>query len=80
MGQSDFKDYMNASKLLQFSLIPYTKVYQLKFTNDDLHCVQNKLSHGNDSCEAVFVAEEGRLHDKRISNRVRCQLNQCNGA
>ena len=30
MGQSDFKDYMNASKLLQFSLIPYTKVYQWK--------------------------------------------------
>ena len=51
MGQSDFKDYINASKLLQFSVIPYTKVYQVKFTNDDQHCVQYKLSHGNDLFE-----------------------------
>ena len=53
LGQSNFKNYMNASKLLQFSLIPYTKVYQHKLTNDDLHCVQYKLSHGNDSFEEV---------------------------
>ena len=66
MGQSDFKDYMNASKLLQFSLIPYTKVYQLKFTNGDLHCVRYKLSHGNDSFEAVYVGRRAITRQKNI--------------
>ena len=37
MANEDFKDYMNASKLLQFNLIPFMKVLQLKFSNDDLH-------------------------------------------
>ena len=45
MSKSDFKDYMNASNLLQFNLIPYFKVFQLNFTNDDLHRVDYKLSH-----------------------------------
>ena len=55
LGKPDFKDYMNASKLLSFNLIPYTKVYQLKFTNDDLYCIQYKTCHDDSPFQSINV-------------------------
>ena len=67
MGQSDFKDYTNASKLLQFSLIPYTKVYQLhKFTNTT--CIVSNITFRMETTRLKFeenMLEERQLHDKR---------------
>ena len=57
MAKEDFKDYMNASKLLQFNLIPFMKVLQLKFSNDDLHRLDYKLSHG-DQFSSVYIGRK----------------------
>ena len=46
MVENNFKDYMNSSKLLQFNLVPYQKVFQLTFSQN-LHRVEFKLSHGD---------------------------------
>ena len=43
MVENNFKDYMNSSKLLQFNLVPYQKVFQLTFSQN-LHCVEFKFS------------------------------------
>ena len=45
MKSEDFKHFQNSSKMLQFSNLPYTKVFQLEFCKDDLHTVEYKLSH-----------------------------------
>jgi len=31
--------------MLQFTNVPYTKVFQLRFTKNDLHTIEYKLSH-----------------------------------
>ena len=40
MKSENFKDFQNSSKMLQFSNVPYAKVFQLKFRKDDLHTVE----------------------------------------
>ena len=43
MKSEGFKDFQNSSNMLQFSHVPYTKVFPLKFCKDDPHFVEYKL-------------------------------------
>ncbi len=36
LKNEDFKDFQNSSNMLQFSNVPFTKVFQLQFRKDDL--------------------------------------------
>ena len=54
MVENNFKDYMNSSKLLQFNLVPYQKVFQLTFSQN-LHRVEFKLSHGDKEFLSVNI-------------------------
>ena len=40
MKSEDFKDFQTSSKMLQFSNVQFTKVFQLKFCKDDLHTIK----------------------------------------
>ena len=65
LAKEDFKDYMNASKLLSFNLVPYTKVYQLKFSGTDLHQLQYKTEHGQSSFVKVNVGRKNATRLKK---------------
>ena len=43
MKREGFKDFQDSSNMLQFSHVPYTKVFPLKFCKDDPHFVEYKL-------------------------------------
>ena len=60
MKSEDFKDFQNSLKMLQFSNVPYTKVFQLKFCKDDLHTVGYRLSHSNTDFHQVSIGEKSR--------------------
>ena len=45
MKSEDFKVFQNSLTMLQFSNIPYTKVFQLKLCKDDLHTLSNINYH-----------------------------------
>ena len=47
MKSEDFKGFQNSLKMLQFSNVPHTKLFQLKFYKDDIHTFEYKLSHSN---------------------------------
>jgi len=47
--------------MLQFTKIPYTKVFQLRFTKNDLHTVEHKLSHGDTEFCQAFIGKKKRL-------------------
>ena len=64
MGNNDFRDFMNSSKMLHFSRIPYSKVNQLKFGTSNLHHSGYKLSHNHDS----FVIENVEIVTPRRKN------------
>ena len=66
MDKSDFRDYMNASRLLAFNLVQYTKVYQLRFTNADLHRMEYKLSHDELEFAQVNI---GRRNQTRLTGK-----------
>ena len=55
MKSEGFKDFLNSSKMLQFSNVPDTKVFQLKFCKDDLYTVEYKLSHSNTDFHQVSI-------------------------
>ena len=47
MSKDDFKDYQNSSKMLKFCNVPYTQVFQLRFSKSELYTIEYKLSHGD---------------------------------
>ena len=47
MNKNDFKDFHSSSKMLQFCKVPYTKVSQIRFCEEDLHAIEYKLSHSD---------------------------------
>ena len=69
MKNEDFKDFQNSQKMLQFSNVPYTKVFQLKFRKDDLHTVGYKLSHSNTDFHQVSIGKKSR-QSHRSSNNI----------
>ena len=60
MRKEDFKDYHNSSKMLQFAKVPYTKVFQLRFSKKDLHFVRYKLSHSDQDFQKVSIRKRQR--------------------
>ena len=66
MDKSDFRDYMNASRHLAFNLVPYAKVYQLRFINADLHRIEYKLSHDELEFAQVNI---GRRNQTRLTGK-----------
>ena len=68
MKSEGFKDFLNSSKMLQFSNVPDTKVFQLKFCKDDLYTVEYKLSHSNTNFHQVSIATKYRQSDRSSNN------------
>lgn len=64
MREEDFKDFQSSSKMLKFSEVPYTKVFQLKFTSDNLHQIQFKLSHSSTDFSIACIGKKGRQSRK----------------
>ena len=58
MKSEDFKDFQNSSKMLQFSNVPYTKVFQFKFRKDSLHTIKHELSHSNTNFYQVPIEKK----------------------
>ena len=69
MKNEDFKDFQNSSKMLQFSNVPFTKVFQLQFRKDDLHTVGYKLSHSNTNFNHVSIGKKAR-QSRRSSDNI----------
>ena len=69
MKSENFKDFQNSSKMLQFSNVPYNKVFQLKCCKDDLHTVEYKLSHSNTDFHQVSIRKKSR-QSCRSSNNI----------
>ena len=57
MRKEDFMDYLNSAKMLQFSLIPYSKVAQLRFAKANLQQVGFKLSHSDKEFKFVNIGK-----------------------
>ena len=68
MRSEEFKDFQNSSKMLQFSNVPYAKLFQLKFCMDDLHTVEYKLSHSNTNFHQVSIGNKSRQSRYSSSN------------
>ena len=68
MKSEDFNDFQNSSKMLQFSNVPYTKVFQLKFRKDGLHTVEYKLSHSNTDFRLVSIGKKSRESSSSSNN------------
>lgn len=60
MKSDDFKDFQNSSKMLKFSEVPYTKVFQLRFTKDSLYKIGYKLSHSDTNFQTASIGKKGR--------------------
>ncbi len=70
MKNEDFKDFQNSSKMLQFSNVPFTKVFQLQFRKDDLHTVGYKLSHSNTDFNHVSIGKKARQSHRSSDNII----------
>ena len=68
MKSENFKDFQNSSKMLQFSNVPYNKVFQLKCCKDDLHTVEYKLSHSNTDFHQVSIGKKSRQSCRSSKN------------
>ena len=60
MKKNDFKDYNSSSRMLQFSNVPYSKVFQLRFTKHNLHRVEYKISHGQAGFQQACIRKKVR--------------------
>ena len=58
MQPHHFKDYASCAKMLKYSNIPYTKVSQLRFNQNDKFTLQYKLSHKELTFISSFVGTE----------------------
>lgn len=72
MPKKDFMDFMNASKLLKYNMVPYSKVFQLSFTKADLHCISYKLSHGEQAFQAANISN---TNTRKIRKKKQRQSN-----
>ena len=68
MKSEDFMGFQNSSKMLQFSNVPYTKVFQLTFHEYDLHAVKYKLSHSNTNFHLVSFGKKSRQSHHSSNN------------
>ena len=58
MQKNYFKDFNSSSKMLHFSEVPYTKVFQLKFSKVDLHKIEYKTSHAQADYLSAFIGKK----------------------
>ena len=66
MKNDNFKDFQNSSKMLKFSEVPYTKVFQLRFSKDDLHKIGYKSSHSDTDFKIACIGKKGRQSRKSV--------------
>ena len=57
MRKADFMDYLNSAKMLQFNLIPYSKVAQVRSARANLYLVGFKLSHSDKEFKFVNIGK-----------------------
>ena len=55
MKEHNFKDFMISSKLLHYNLVPYQKLLQLKFEQQNLHELKFKFSHGDTEFQTINI-------------------------
>ena len=57
MSKDDFKDYQNSSKMLKFCNVPYTQVFQLRFSKSESYTIDYKLSHGDAEFQRTSIGK-----------------------
>lgn len=75
MKPSDFFDFQSASKSLNYSIIPYTKIKEITVTNTELFDVTYKTSFLNEELVKCNIAKDGLRGRDNISKSPR-QLNK----
>ena len=65
MNENHFKDYANSAKVLRYSLVPFSKIVQLRIRRDDPYTVDFKLSHDDRVFTSVHVGTG--THTRRSS-------------
>ena len=66
MKKNDFKDYNSSSRMLPFFKVPYTKIFQLRFTKHNLHIAEYKIYHGQADLQQAFIGK--KLCNRRSIN------------
>ena len=57
MSKDDFKDYQNSSKMLKFCNVPYTQIFQLRFSKSEVDTIEYKLSHGDTEFQRTSIGK-----------------------
>ena len=55
MEELNFKDFMISAKLLHYNLVPYQKLLQLKFEQQNLHELKFKFSQGDTEFQTINI-------------------------
>jgi len=75
MKKSDFKDFQSSSKMLRFSEVPYTKVFQLKFSKCSLHIIEYKNSHAESDFRSAMIGQTRRTRKQNTDGKFPIEVN-----
>ena len=57
MSKDDFKDYRNSSKMHKFCNVPFTQVFQLRYSKSELYTIEYKLSYGDAEFQRTSIGK-----------------------
>ena len=70
MSKDDFKDYQNSSKMLKFCNMPYTQVFQLRFSKSELYTIKYKLSHGDAEFQRTSIEKQDQVEEVKVPTLI----------
>ena len=54
--------------MLQYANVPYVKIFQVRFSKNDLHTVECKPTHGDTDFPQVFIGKKSRVVEAQVTS------------